>query len=71
MTANQLYKKSGSKKPFKQWLRDQQRLGHLEDRQAANFYNAASDQIDQPTIAQYLILGGVVFLAYYLWTRRK
>ncbi len=72
MTANQLYKQSGSTKPFKQWLRDQQRIGRLEDRAAKNFYSAsATHQVDSVSSSQLLVIAAVIAAAYYIYKKAK
>jgi len=72
MTANQLYKQSGSEKPFKQWLRDQQRMGRLEDRAAKNFYSAnATHVVDNVTSKQLITIAVILAAAYYIYKKSK
>lgn len=44
MTANQKYKESGTKKPFKQWLVEEQKKGELEIHDSNEYNNAVGTQ---------------------------
>ncbi len=72
MTANQKYKQSGSTKPFKTWLKEQQRLGLMHSKEAASFYADGTEStiggVNTKTILLVLLVG---VAGYYIYSQYK
>jgi hypothetical protein len=72
MTANQKYKQSGSKKPFKVWLKEQQQIGMLGIHETNSFYADGSETtvggVSTKTVLLVLLVG---VAGYYLYTTYK
>jgi hypothetical protein len=67
MTANQLYKQSGTDLTFKDWLKKQQKIGTLEIREplmASGYIASKNDNKHYIYLGVGLVLG--VGLGYYL-----
>lgn len=68
MTANQKYKQSGSTLPFKQWLKEQQRLGLMESHESQSFYADGTETtvggVSTRTVLLVLLVGVAGFYLY-------
>lgn len=82
-SANQMWKESGAKTPFKQWLKDQQSVGNLEEHEGYN--NADGNTQEEEAVAPPKKMGvdvmgislthwaigiGIVAVGYYMWKRK-
>lgn len=72
MTANQQYKASGSKMPFKAWLKEQQRLGLIESHEAQMFYADGSDATIGGVNTRTIVMVALVAVAgYYIYSKMR
>lgn len=72
MTANQAYKASGSKMPFKAWLKEQQRLGLMESHEAKMFYaDGGETTVGGVKTRTILMLALVAVAGYYVYQKMR
>ena len=64
-SANQLYRESGSNKPFKLWLRDEQLKGKLYVHEQSEFLNAdgGEESLNIEVVKKKMMIGFVGFVS--------
>lgn len=72
MTANQQWKQSGTKMPFKQWLKEQQQLGLLDTHEAKNFYASGAEvTVGGYNVKTIVLFALVSVAAFYVYKTYK